>query len=152
MVKLTEDMVVARTRVTNLATVKKLNCWVTIKKCIYFFILIFPGFAGGRPYRCEFASVINLSCLHVVKAWWQVSIVRSLGAVEFLSLPVNSLVSLQDFQHCCQLQELFVRWPSLAIHASDCFALNVGLQQTNLWPLTIYIISDCASGRTGFGT
>jgi len=71
MVKLTEDMVVARTRVTNLATVKKLNCW-------------------GADLT-------------------DVSIVRSLGAVEFLSLPVNSLASLQDFQHCCQLQELFVR-------------------------------------------
>ena len=49
MVKLTEDMVVARTRVTNLATVKKLNCWVTIKKCIYFLILIIVSWFCRGP-------------------------------------------------------------------------------------------------------
>ena len=27
MVQLTEDMIVARTRVSNMASVKKLNCW-----------------------------------------------------------------------------------------------------------------------------
>jgi len=71
MVQLTEDMIVARTRVSNMASVKKLNCW-------------------GADLT-------------------DISIVRKLEGVEMLSLSLNSLSSLSDFQHCRNLQELFVR-------------------------------------------
>jgi len=62
---------VARTRVSNMAMVKKLNCW-------------------GADLT-------------------DVSVVRNLQSVEVLSLSLNSLTSLSDFQCCPNLQELFVR-------------------------------------------
>lgn len=71
MVQLTEDMIVARTRVSNMASIKKLNCW-------------------GADLT-------------------DINVVRRLENVEVLSLSVNGLTSLSDFQHCKNLQELFVR-------------------------------------------
>eukprot|EP00092_Neocalanus_flemingeri_P013855 GFUD01014946.1.p1 GENE.GFUD01014946.1~~GFUD01014946.1.p1 ORF type:complete len:365 (-),score=133.53 GFUD01014946.1:100-1194(-) len=71
MVQLTEDMIVARTRVSNMASVKKLNCW-------------------GADLT-------------------DISVVRRLQNVEMLSLSLNSLTSLSDFQDNKNLQELFVR-------------------------------------------
>jgi len=71
MVKLTEDMIVARTRVGDLASVKRLNCW-------------------GADLD-------------------DVSVLRRLENVEVIALSLNSIASLADFQHCKQLQELFLR-------------------------------------------
>jgi len=71
MVKLTEDMIVARTRVSDLSNVKKLNCW-------------------GADLD-------------------DVTVLRRLENVEMLSLSLNSIESLADFQHCKKLQELFLR-------------------------------------------
>jgi len=71
MVQLTEDMIVARTRVTSMAMVKKLNCW-------------------GADLT-------------------DVSVIRKLHSLEVLSLGLNKLTSLADFQHCKNLQELFVK-------------------------------------------
>jgi len=71
MVQLTEDMIVARTRVTSMAMVKKLNCW-------------------GADLT-------------------DVSVIRKLHSLEVLSLSLNKLTSLADFQHCKNLQELFVK-------------------------------------------
>ncbi|XP_046682116.1 uncharacterized protein LOC124368787 isoform X2 [Homalodisca vitripennis] len=71
MAKLTEEMVHARTRQSNLSAVSKLNCW-------------------GSELQ-------------------DVSLVRKLPNVETLSLSVNRIRSLSDFQHCKKLKHLFVR-------------------------------------------
>ncbi|XP_069958703.1 uncharacterized protein [Cherax quadricarinatus] len=71
MVKLTEDMVVARSKGSDLHNVRKLNCWGS-----------------------------ELS---------DVSVVRKLENVEVLSLSVNRISTLADFQHCPNLQELYIR-------------------------------------------
>ncbi|CAL4073859.1 unnamed protein product, partial [Meganyctiphanes norvegica] len=69
--KLTEDMVVARSKGSDLHNVRKLNCW---------------------------GSDIT-----------DVSVVRSLPIVEVLSLSVNKITTLADFQYCPNLQELYIR-------------------------------------------
>ncbi|XP_071526644.1 uncharacterized protein [Panulirus ornatus] len=71
MVKLTEDMVVARSKGSDLHNVRKLNCWGS-----------------------------ELS---------DVSVVRKLQNVEVLSLSVNRISTLADFQYCPNLQELYIR-------------------------------------------
>ncbi|XP_054280295.1 uncharacterized protein LOC128998264 isoform X2 [Macrosteles quadrilineatus] len=71
MAKLTEEMVHARTRQSNLTAVSKLNCW-------------------GSELQ-------------------DVSLVRRLPNVEVLSLSVNKIRNLSDFQHCKKLKHLFVR-------------------------------------------
>lgn len=71
MVELTEDMVVARTRVSDMANVKKLNCWG-----------------------------VDLT---------DISVVRRMSRLEIVSLSLNNITSLSDFQFCSSLQELFVR-------------------------------------------
>ncbi|XP_050696001.1 uncharacterized protein C2orf16-like isoform X3 [Eriocheir sinensis] len=76
MVKLTEDMVVARSRGSDIHNVKKLNCWGS-----------------------------ELS---------DVSVVRKLPNVEVLSLSVNRISTLADFQYCANLQELYIRKNNIA--------------------------------------
>ncbi|XP_068212665.1 uncharacterized protein F09G8.5 isoform X2 [Palaemon carinicauda] len=75
MTKLTEDMVVARSKGSDLHNVKKLNCWGS-----------------------------ELS---------DVSVVRKLPNVEVLSLSVNNIRTLADFQYCPHLQELYIRKNSI---------------------------------------
>ncbi|KAK7495711.1 hypothetical protein BaRGS_00013158 [Batillaria attramentaria] len=69
--KLTEALVLARTRASDLESVRKLNCW---------------------------ASQIR-----------DASIVRKMPNLEVCSLSVNNLSSLEDFSHCPNLQELYIR-------------------------------------------
>ena len=89
MVKLTEDMIVARTRVSDLAGVKKLNCWgadiddVSVLK------------------KCHNVEMLSLR-------WMLVSLIIFCLDILFL-LSLNSIDSLSDFQHCKKLQELFLR-------------------------------------------
>ena len=88
MVKLTEDMIVARTR-SYLAP-------------------HLPGIYGVLLTRVgDLASVKRLNC------WGadldDVSVLRRLENVEVIALSLNSIASLADFQHCKQLQELFLR-------------------------------------------
>ncbi|XP_014250242.1 protein C21orf2 homolog isoform X2 [Cimex lectularius] len=71
MVVLTEEMLIARTKQSNLKAITKLNCW------------------GSQ-----------LS---------DVSILRRMTNVVVLSLSVNSITSLVDFQFCKKLQDLFIR-------------------------------------------
>ncbi|KAK7084768.1 hypothetical protein SK128_003621 [Halocaridina rubra] len=75
MTKLTEDMVVARSKGSDLHNVRKLNCW---------------------------GSELT-----------DVSVVRKLQNVEVLSLSVNNIKTLADFQHCPHLQELYIRKNSI---------------------------------------
>ncbi|XP_069703610.1 acidic leucine-rich nuclear phosphoprotein 32-related protein isoform X2 [Periplaneta americana] len=71
MARLTEEMVIARTRASDLSNIRKLNCWGS-----------------------------ELS---------DVSLLRRMHNVEVLSLSVNKIGSLSDFQFCRNLQELYVR-------------------------------------------
>ncbi|KAB7498785.1 Protein C21orf2-like protein [Armadillidium nasatum] len=71
MVKLTEDMVIARSKGAELHNIKKLNCWGS-----------------------ELTNV---------------AVVRNLPNVEVLSLSVNQISTLEDFQYCRNLQELYIR-------------------------------------------
>ncbi|XP_046404483.1 uncharacterized protein LOC124169779 isoform X4 [Ischnura elegans] len=71
MARLTEEMVIARSRASDLASIKKLNCWGS-----------------------------DLS---------DITLLRRMLSVEVLSLSVNKINSLADFQYCRNLQELYVR-------------------------------------------
>ncbi|XP_021934508.1 uncharacterized protein LOC110837050 isoform X2 [Zootermopsis nevadensis] len=71
MARLTEEMVIARTRASDLSNIRKLNCWGS-----------------------------ELS---------DVSLLRRMQNVEVLSLSVNKIGTLSDFQFCRNLQELYVR-------------------------------------------
>ncbi|KAF6019857.1 C21orf2 [Bugula neritina] len=71
MVKLTEELVLARCRSKELASVRKINYWGT-----------------------ELDDI---------------SIMRKLVNVEVVSLSVNDITSLEDFQNCRNLQELYIR-------------------------------------------
>ncbi|XP_033100575.1 cilia- and flagella-associated protein 410-like isoform X1 [Anneissia japonica] len=71
MVKLTEGLVLARARASDLENVRKLNCWA--------------------------------ACLT------DVSILRQMPSLEVIGLSVNSLTTLEDFLHCPNLVELYIR-------------------------------------------
>lgn len=80
---LTEEMIIARTRISNLEAVTKLNCWGS-----------------------------ELS---------DVSILRKMKNVTVLSLSVNNLDSLEVFQFCTKLQELFVRKNNISDLNQVCY-------------------------------
>ncbi|XP_060827800.1 dynein axonemal assembly factor 11 isoform X3 [Bombus pascuorum] len=94
MVKLTEEMVVARTRMSDFSAVKKLNCWGT-----------------------ELTDV---------------SILRKMKNVEVLSLSVNHINTLADFQYCLSLQELFVRNNNIEDLNEVCYLQGLP-NLRNLW-------------------
>ncbi|XP_037931711.1 cilia- and flagella-associated protein 410 isoform X4 [Teleopsis dalmanni] len=71
MTRLTEEMVIARSKQSDLASIKKLNCWGS-----------------------------DLS---------DVSIIKKMRGVEVLALSVNKISSLQPFEDCVKLQELYLR-------------------------------------------
>ncbi|XP_044004842.1 cilia- and flagella-associated protein 410 isoform X2 [Aphidius gifuensis] len=94
MVKLTEEMVVARSRLSDLTAIKKLNCW---------------------------GSELT-----------DVSILRELKKVEVLSLSVNNIDTLADFQYCQNLKDLFVRKNNITDLNEVCYLQNL-LNLRNLW-------------------
>ncbi|XP_012270203.1 protein tilB homolog isoform X6 [Orussus abietinus] len=94
MVRLTEEMVVARTRMSDFANVKKLNCWGT-----------------------ELTDV---------------SILRKMQNVEVLSLSVNNINTLADFQYCMNLQDLFIRKNNITDLNEVCYLQNLS-NLRNLW-------------------
>ncbi|CAH1110763.1 unnamed protein product [Psylliodes chrysocephalus] len=69
--RLTEEMVIARTKISDLSKIKRLNCW------------------GSELV--------------------DVSLLRKMPSVEVLSLSINKINSLSDFQFCTRLEELYVR-------------------------------------------
>ncbi|XP_055842097.1 cilia- and flagella-associated protein 410 isoform X10 [Episyrphus balteatus] len=71
MTRLTEEMVIARSKQSDLSSIKKLNCWGS-----------------------------ELS---------DVSIIKRMRGVEVLALSVNKINSLQHFEDCRNLQELYLR-------------------------------------------
>lgn len=94
MVKLTEEMVVARTRVSDFSAVKKLNCWGT-----------------------ELTDV---------------SILRKMTNVEVLSLSINNINTLADFQYCHKLQDLFIRRNNIKDLNEVCYLQGLP-NLRNLW-------------------
>uniref|UniRef100_T1IUX8 U2A'/phosphoprotein 32 family A C-terminal domain-containing protein n=1 Tax=Strigamia maritima TaxID=126957 RepID=T1IUX8_STRMM len=94
MSKLTEGMVIARTRATDLENVKRLNCW---------------------------GSELT-----------DVSLIRKLSNVEVLSLSVNNIKSLADFQYCHNLQELYIRKNQIK-DIEDIWYLKELPKLRNLW-------------------
>ncbi|XP_011503302.1 PREDICTED: protein C21orf2 homolog isoform X2 [Ceratosolen solmsi marchali] len=94
MVRLTEEMVAARTRMSDCTAVKKLNCWGT-----------------------ELTDV---------------SILRKMRNVEILSLSVNNISSLKDFQNCVDLKDLFVRKNNIRDLNEVCY-LQALSKLRNLW-------------------
>ncbi|KAL6425664.1 hypothetical protein ACFW04_009642 [Cataglyphis niger] len=94
MVRLTEEMVVARTRVSDFSAVKKLNCWGT-----------------------ELTDV---------------SILRKMTNVEVLSLSINNINTLADFQYCHKLQDLFIRRNNIKDLNEVCYLQGL-LNLRNLW-------------------
>ncbi|CAB0041585.1 unnamed protein product [Trichogramma brassicae] len=94
MVKLTEEMVAARTRVSDCTSVKKLNCWGT-----------------------ELTDV---------------SILRKMPNVEVLSLSVNNISSLADFQNCVDLKDLFIRKNNIKDLNEVCYLQRL-TNLKNLW-------------------
>nr|XP_024215274.1 uncharacterized protein F09G8.5 isoform X2 [Halyomorpha halys] len=94
MVMLTEEMVIARTKSSNLETVTKFNCW------------------GSQ-----------LS---------DVSILKKMKNVTVLSLSVNNIDSLEVFQFCTKLQDLFIRKNNIQDLNQVCYLQ--GLQELKcLW-------------------
>ncbi|KAL1513984.1 hypothetical protein ABEB36_003315 [Hypothenemus hampei] len=69
--RLTEEMVIARTKISDLSKIKRLNCW------------------GSELV--------------------DVSLLRRIPNVEVLSLSINKINSLADFQFCKRLEELYIR-------------------------------------------
>ncbi|XP_076267395.1 uncharacterized protein LOC143200690 isoform X3 [Rhynchophorus ferrugineus] len=69
--RLTEEMVIARTKISDLSKVKRLNCWGS--------------------------ELVDISLL------------RKIPNVEVLSLSINKINSLADFQYCKRLEELYIR-------------------------------------------
>ncbi|XP_043251300.1 cilia- and flagella-associated protein 410-like isoform X2 [Colletes gigas] len=94
MVKLTEEMVVARTRVSDFSAVKKLNCW-------------------GNELT-------------------DVTILRKMKNVEVLSLSVNNINTLADFQYCLNLQDLFIRKNDIKDLNEVCYLQGLP-NLRNLW-------------------
>lgn len=94
MARLTEEMVVARTKQSDIGQVTKLNCWGS-----------------------------ELS---------DVRLLRRMQNVEVLSLSVNKIRSLEDFQHCRNLVELFVRKNEIA-DLSQILYLQSLPRLKNLW-------------------
>ncbi|KAK9752630.1 hypothetical protein QE152_g4136 [Popillia japonica] len=69
--KLTEEMVVLRTKISDLSKIKRLNCW------------------GSELV--------------------DVSLLRRMSSVQVLSLSINKIENLEDFQYCKKLEELYIR-------------------------------------------
>ncbi|RZF47635.1 hypothetical protein LSTR_LSTR009519 [Laodelphax striatellus] len=94
MTKLTEEMIIAKTKQSNLGAIKKMNCW------------------GSELV--------------------DVSLLRRLNNIEVLSLSVNKIASLSDFQYCRNLQELFVRKNNIRELNQVCYLQNLP-KLVNLW-------------------
>ncbi|XP_067004430.1 cilia- and flagella-associated protein 410 [Anabrus simplex] len=94
MARLTEEMVIARTKASDLSNIRKLNCWGS-----------------------------ELS---------DVSLLRKMRNVEVLSLSVNKIDNLSDFQFCRNLQELYVRKNEIRDLNQVCYLQDLP-QLKNLW-------------------
>ncbi|XP_064643961.1 cilia- and flagella-associated protein 410-like [Lineus longissimus] len=83
MPKLSERMVLARSRARSLDSVKKLNCWAT-----------------------EIDDI---------------TIIKKLNNAEIVSLSCNKITSLEPFQHCYNLKELYIRKNQISNLSEICY-------------------------------
>jgi hypothetical protein len=126
---LTEEMVLAKSRASNLAEVKALNCWFVFR-CHP----IEPDSRTGGAASMMFVADDYAHLAHHA----QISIVRKLPNVEVLSLrlpvcgfcslayrsSVNKITSLRDVSGCEHLTELYLRKNSIS-NISELAALKV---------------------------
>ncbi|KAJ8977960.1 hypothetical protein NQ317_008152 [Molorchus minor] len=92
--RLTEEMVIARTKISDLSKIKRLNCW------------------GGELV--------------------DVSLLRKMPSVEVLSLSINKINSLTDFQWCKRLEELYIRQNEIRDLSEVVYLQNLP-NLKNLW-------------------
>lgn len=92
--RLTEEMVIARSKLSDLSKVKRLNCW------------------GSELV--------------------DVSLLRKMPSVEVLSLSINKINSLCDFQYCGALQELYIRQNDIRELNQICYLQGLP-NLKNLW-------------------
>ncbi|KAF5298747.1 hypothetical protein FQR65_LT09616 [Abscondita terminalis] len=92
--RLTEEMVIARSKLSDLSKVKRLNCW------------------GSELV--------------------DVSLLRKMPSVEVLSLSINKINSLGDFQFCGALQELYIRQNDIRELNQICYLQSLP-NLKNLW-------------------
>lgn len=92
--RLTEEMVIARSKISDLSKVKRLNCW------------------GSELV--------------------DVSLLRKMPSVEVLSLSINKINSLCDFQYCGALQELYIRQNDIRDLNQICYLQGLP-NLKNLW-------------------
>ncbi|CAG9813659.1 unnamed protein product [Phaedon cochleariae] len=92
--RLTEEMVIARTKISDLGKIKRLNCW------------------GSELV--------------------DVSLLRKMPSVEVLSLSINKINTLADFQFCKRLEELYIRQNEIR-EISDVVYLQNLPNLKNLW-------------------
>ncbi|GJQ76218.1 hypothetical protein Trydic_g1959 [Trypoxylus dichotomus] len=87
-------MVIARTKISDLSKIKRLNCW------------------GSELV--------------------DVSILRRMPSVEVLALSINSIESLEDFQYCKNLEELYIRQNNIR-DLNEVYYLKDLPNLKNLW-------------------
>ena len=109
MVALTEDMITARTRVSNMAMVKKLNCWGADLTDIG----VVRNLQSVEVLSLRLVSQQHISSKRGAKCHLTVLIAYCSHFLQFrfiiFNSSLNKLTSLSDFQPCKNLQELFVR-------------------------------------------
>uniref|UniRef100_A0A0A9WJI4 Uncharacterized protein C21orf2 n=1 Tax=Lygus hesperus TaxID=30085 RepID=A0A0A9WJI4_LYGHE len=78
----------------------------------------------------------NLGAITKLNCWGSqlsdVSILRKMSDVTVLSLSVNNIETLEDFQHCTKLQELFVRKNNIKDLNEVCYLRDL-VHLKNLW-------------------
>ncbi|XP_018332926.1 uncharacterized protein LOC108742278 isoform X2 [Agrilus planipennis] len=92
--RLTEEMVIARTKISDLSKIRRLNCW------------------GSELV--------------------DVSLLQKMPNVEVLSLSINKINSLADFQCCLALQELYIRQNDIRDLNQICYLQGLA-NLRNLW-------------------
>ena len=122
MVKLTEDMIKARTRVNDMEQVKKLSCW------------------GAE--LSDISVLRKLTNVEVLSLRWFENC--GLFEVHKVYFSVNSIATLTDIQNCKRLQALYIRKNQISdLHEIWSLVDLPGLK--NLW------LEDnpCTQGESG---
>ena len=113
MVKLNEDMIVARTRVSDMNQVKKLNCW------------------GAELSDISVIKKLrNVEVLSLRYGNWSHHDRRHHPML--ICFSVNSISTLADIQHCQNLQELYIRKNCIPDISEICYLRDLP-RLKNLW-------------------
>mmetsp|Transcript_10446 Transcript_10446/g.33769 ORF Transcript_10446/g.33769 Transcript_10446/m.33769 type:complete len:284 (-) Transcript_10446:402-1253(-) len=116
MVRLTEKLVLAKTRAGALSDVRNLNLWGAPgprgRLMLTFCPRLIDAILARRPAlapTCQGAGCKMLRCVRAGNDITDVSVLANMKNVEVLSLSVNKIASLQYFAQCPKLQELYLR-------------------------------------------